>query len=243
MKHLVVLIVALATMTALGQNPDPPKTDGFAFSSLGYVPPMPMNVHDYALQKVKEYDDYQRSRDRQFMDVEMPYIFSFHGPNGVNEQSFAVHKDGTIDFTNVTPDDVILWLYAFDLERRLSVQQKFDKADDERKEAESSVPPARFRIGPQHWHTENVPDWSLGSGVLADTNCNAKRLRFIIHGPNKQTSMMHELLHVATGCKDNLEVHSWIYEASPTLLKLLQENPDLVKYLTTKTVTRTGGHK
>lgn len=45
-----------------------------------------------------------------------------------------------------------------------------------------------------------------------------------------------ESLDRMKGCSHDLELHRTIYAMTPKLLKMLQENPDLVKYLTTPPV-------
>lgn len=85
---------------------------------------------------------------------------------------------------------------------------------------------------------KSAPDGSIGTNILGDTNCTLKRVRLTVHGADKQDSMMHEMMHVATGCKTDPELHSLIYALAPGILKMLQENPDLVKYLTTKPISK-----
>jgi hypothetical protein len=110
----------------------------------------------------------------------------------------------------------------------------------EHEQATASVPPAHFKSGKADWDVLNIPAWSTNDGLMADTNCYLKRIRVKEDGSDKPDSVLHELLHVATKCDPSPRVHEIIYGLAPALLKILQDNPDMVAYLMTKP---TGGTK
>jgi hypothetical protein len=229
------LIVLLLSTAAWSQVKAAPKQlgdfDGFATA----LPGPPRSLREFALQRIGAFEDYEKGRSIKFGD------FTYAAPMGQKSysfvidngpmQSFTVHRDGKIDLEGVSLEDAFLALYSNETDRLLEEHQRWDAAEKERELSRKSVPPKSFRMGKKQWSMSNQPDWSHGN-VLGDTNCGLKRVRILETDPDKRGTVMHELMHVASGCKDNAELHSLIYQIAPSLVKLLRENPDVAAYLT-----------
>lgn len=225
-------IVVLLGAHLLGAQQQTPKTPD-AIEYFGIISPVesqPQSVREYAQSIIKEYSEYMISHGH-FTDYTV-MVFSFTG--ATYNSSFAIEKDGSITLNHISAEDALLAMAAIRAGDSLREMQLWDRDETKRKQAEASVPPTDFRYGTTHWKTQKAKDGTIGDGVLADTNCTLKRVRLTIHGEDKQDSMMHEMMHVVTGCDFNPELHGLIYELAPGIVKILQENPDLVKYLTTK---------
>lgn len=235
-KFFYYFAIFLYTIGAISQTPPNKGDTPFTTEGIFSTPPtadFPKNVHDYALQKIKEFDDYQKSKPSKLgtlVMVEQGYSFSFRFNSSTTVQSFSLDKDGKFIGDNLSMEDALLWMVAMDEERRLAEQKRWDRSMKESEDAIKSVPPAKFRFGGERWLLYNGPAWTYVN-VSADTTCAIKRVRVLEDDHEKQSDVFHELMHVASGCRNGARVHEVISNLSGPLLKLLQENPDMVDYL------------
>ena len=113
------------------------------------------------------------------------------------------------------------------------------------------VPPQRIKVGKVIYTIElvrEVPaagEYASFSGKTCDNRarkqgvCNVKDQIYLEAGQTlkeEQTTMLHELQHAIFGTEKSdrkATYHRFIYELSPKLLEVLQENPELYHYLTT----------
>ena len=112
------------------------------------------------------------------------------------------------------------------------------------------APPRQVRIGAAVYGIVPVPgvppagDTAGLAGKACDENavrngwCNVKNRIYLETGRTLQqerTTLLHEIQHVILGTESSEEettTHDFIYKLSPQLLQVLQENPDLLFYLT-----------
>lgn len=235
MNKFTFLFLPLIVCSAGAQTPVPPVVmDGTGLSYwVQTSTQFPLNAHNYALSRINELHDYMKARgSNQSVD----YVYRFiGGPSPGKEQSVAI-EDGKVELENITMEDAVLLLYSSEAERTLESMKEWDRRGKEREERIADKPPDKMKVGPDKWDVHNLPAWSTDGTLLGDTNCADKRIRLLETGYGKPDSMLHEMLHAATGCSHDLELHRTIYAMTPKLLKMLQENPDLVKYLTTPPV-------
>lgn len=151
---------------------------------------------------------------------------------GDADQYVTISQQGELEFHNMTEHDALMLMIAQQVYGDMTRMQQYDHEREER----DSRPPStlrtpngvRFRIS-QH---RDLGETEAGT-TLADTNCSLERIRVRMDDGDKRGSIMHELMHVASGCSDRVTtLHRAIYDLSDPLLRLLQENPDMVDYLT-----------
>ena len=112
------------------------------------------------------------------------------------------------------------------------------------------IPPQHVRIGKVIYTVELVKEvpaageFASFSGTTCDTRarklgvCDAKDHIYLEAGQTlkeEQTTLLHELQHAIFGTEKSdrkTTYHQLIYQLSPKLLEVLQENPDLYFYLT-----------
>ena len=112
------------------------------------------------------------------------------------------------------------------------------------------APPRQIRIGPILYTVVLVPQVPPAgetaglAGKACDENavrsgwCTAKDRIYLETGRTLQqerTTLLHEIQHVILGSESSDEdttAHDFIYRLSPQLLQVLQDNPDLLFYLT-----------
>jgi hypothetical protein len=112
------------------------------------------------------------------------------------------------------------------------------------------IPPQRVRIGKVIYTVEVVKEvpaageFASFSGTTCDTTarklgvCDAKDHIYLEAGQTlkeEQTTLLHELQHAIFRTENiyrKTTYHQLIYQLSPKLLEVLQENPDLYFYLT-----------
>lgn len=112
------------------------------------------------------------------------------------------------------------------------------------------VPPRHIKIGSVVYTIEliaKVPPAGDASGLAGKTCddsavrqgwCAAKDRIYMEAGRTLQqerTTLLHEIQHVILGTESSDEdttTHDFIYKLSPQLLQVLQDNPDLLFYLT-----------
>lgn len=111
-------------------------------------------------------------------------------------------------------------------------QLDLEKAVDEENEIKKDNPPVSFSVKANSKLTEkysqqNLPDWSN------NTNCGLKRIRIVDSTRLKRQVVLHEMMHEASNCSQDPELHWFITAMAPKLEKLMQENPKLTLWLTT----------
>lgn len=225
---LFACLLPLINCPSGAQTPTPPLVVEGTDQSYWVQPatPLPMNAHDYALSRISELHDYMKARGSNQAE---DYVYRFIGGRSPGKEQSVAIKDGKVELENMTMEDAVLLLYSTEADNTLTSMKEWDRNEKERI---ASKPPDKMKVGPDKWNVHNQPAWSTDGTVLADTDCASKSIRILETGPGKPDSMLHEMLHAATGCSHNLELHRTIYAMTPKLLKMLQENPDLVKYLT-----------
>lgn len=230
----VLFPLFLIVCSAAAQTPEPAltPTTGQGADTMWIVQqtkPFPFTAHDYALSRINELRDYERSKGT---DRTTDYMYRFIGGTSPGKEQSVAITDGKVELENMTMEDAVLLLYSSEADRTLTSMKEWDRQEKMREEAKASIPPDKMKVGPDKWNVHNLPAWSKDPTVMADTTCALKRIRILEDGYNKPDSMLHEMLHAATGCSQDIELHRTIYAMTPKLLKMLQENPDLVKYLT-----------
>jgi len=180
-------------------------------------------AHDYAMSKIKAYEDYQKQKHGP---PEHFFKYMFNSGKSVDMQEFSV-SDGEIKLENISLEDAFLLLYSNEVEKAMSREKDWDAIQT----AMKNIPPKKFILDKHYWTVEDTPDWSKGK-ILGDTTCGLQRVRVLATNLDKEGTVMHELMHVASGCEDNAELHSLITKMAPKLLVILQENSDLTAYLT-----------
>lgn len=236
-----LVIALMLTVCAWSQEPKRTPDGPLKFSWYAVGPEMaPMkaafSAHDLALANIKEFNDYELAKG-----LHQSGSIIIVRPHVGEEQSVSMDEDGTIKLKNMTIEDAFLLLWGARAQEMLWEMQRWDKFEAKIEAAKKDVPPNRVRLGKEKWNIENIPDWSQGK-YLGQTFCGMGKIKLLETNSEKQETMMHEMMHVVSGCKDNPELHSLITELSPGLVKLLQQNPDLVKYLT-KTKPVAAQHK
>lgn len=102
--------------------------------------------------------------------------------------------------------------------------------------------PPKIRIGPHPYNVRRVPAAVLkdkdGNHLFGDTDVDTLTIRLCkrMRKSKSQEVVTHEVLH---GCCDGLDVPQKVEEKvvakiAPALLQVLQDNPELVKYLVSK---------
>lgn len=226
MKLAGFFYVMFTISAALAQTPTftavPDTSGGFMF--IGQTA-MPKNTHDFAVERINAYHDYKLSKG---IPITVDYMFTINGAN----QSFAVDKDGHVSLREISLEDAFLLLYSMQTDNLMDKEKRWDAEEEAREKARADKPPDKLKVGTRDWDVHSLPAWSRDTTLMADTNCDLRRVRVLETSRDKQDSMLHEILHIATGCNHSLELHRTIYAITPRLLKLLQANPDVVDYLT-----------
>lgn len=234
------LIVIMMTVTAQSQTTTFPYSDfniGFTSIVTQNTPDLPHDIHGYAMSYIHDFNTYEdsKSNGEAKYSTESLYVYS----SGDKKQTISVDRNGKVTLDGVTMEDAFLLLYANTLEERMNRQFAYDKQEKDHEEAKKDVTPHKMIYQGNPWDIDELPDWSKGK-VLGDTRCSLKKIRILEDRTDKRGTMLHELMHVASGCKDNFEIHSLISQMGPGLLKILQDNPDIVDYLTKRPKIKPG---
>lgn len=187
--------------------------------------PTPTDAHTYALQTIATWKKYIEQTTGGHYYSDFQYNMKFM--NG--DQSFAI-KDGKVFFQNISAEDAVLLMFSDVARRQMADWEAYEKQKRQEEAEIASVPPAIIKAHGGTWNVQNIPDWSKGK-YLGLTFCNLNLIDILNTDPNKRATVMHEAMHVASGCRDTPGYHDAISDLSPKLLKLLQDNPDLVQYL------------
>lgn len=206
----------------------------FALSS----EPTPNNAHEFAVREINKYMDWAASPRKigEFYTTPrttaLTYIYT---ANGTAQQSFSIGHDGAIELNKITIEDALLLLYSNQATQQLEREREWDRLARAREEEAKSVPPVKLK-GPkgESYRVKNLPRWSPDKTLLGDSACTLKRVRILETDNQKRDTVLHEMMHVATSCREDASLHRAIYALTPGILKMLQDNPDLVKYLTEK---------
>lgn len=83
----------------------------------------------------------------------------------------------------------------------------------------------------QAWVIKPATRWD--TYIEGDSNCFMQRIRVVetLPGTEKRLTVLHELMHVASNCNQDEQLHRAIQQISPRLLELLRENPKLTQWL------------
>ena len=202
----------------------------------------PKNAHEYALQTFKEWKEYMDARDARLTakmaakgltlipsDVHNSerYISS---PFGGEIRTISIDENGNIILTNTTMEEAILLVVANEMNRELDNIKIWDADDAARDAAKKSVPPSTMKVGAASVRIEDQSLWA--AYTLGDTNCATRKINLLNDSSEKKSTLLHEMMHVATNCNAAPALHRAITQMAPALLKLLQDNPEIVKYLT-----------
>lgn len=190
------------------------------------------DVHSWALSKLKAYNDYSRQRYPGFTLNDKGPVFAYAFRFGVDDvdQGFSVNEDGKVELRNMSMEDAVLALMANNYEEMLEREKKWDKQHAAEEEERASRPPAVLKFDTKFYPIKNVS--TLPTGVAAQTNCGQQWIKSLMSDSAKRISVLHEMMHVATNCDER--DHASIYRMQGPLLRMLQQNPDMVRYLTQK---------
>lgn len=244
------LIVAMFLIAASCGAQDKPKsgdvaplcsTEKYCFSEtnpyIGGMPYItmedaPVSIHDYMISQVKQWTAHEKDK-YPGVQVLMPLNIAYTTKDG-KRSSLIVDEDGELHFDNMTAEDALLMLISEEIYRTMESNKLSDYYEAEHKKAMADIPPPKVKVEGKYWPIWNVPQYDQDANILASANCNARWIKVRDDRTEKRTSVMHELMHVATGCDKDEKLHSVIYRMAPALLKLMQDNPDVVNYLMTK---------
>jgi hypothetical protein len=192
-------------------------------------------VDEWLAVHFKQHADFRAKRAIRGLSFKSDELFSvaIQLPDG--RHTFSVDDAGKVVYANLTPEQALLFMTEFELARE---DQAFEDLDKEQA-ARDLVPPRVLRNGTAAWTMQDLQNWLKLPGTVGDTNCSLKRVRVLSDQEStkdKRDTVLHELMHVASNCDQRLSTHRAIYEIAPTLLRLLRENPDLVKFLVGKDV-------
>lgn len=232
MKLLALAAVMMVSGTMVGQQIDPNKADDkpsyFVFSNMPGPADVPKNAHEWAMQVFQQYKDYHKSQGHNFHSDS---ITMFQIINGDLRQQILLDWDGKVDLRGITLDDAMLSVLAFQTQESLDREKEWDRQEKVREEESQHNPPPSLKAGSGKYKI--TPVHQLPADVLANTQCTTKQINVLIEQDAKRTSVMHEMMHVASNCDES--VHRAIYELARPLLKLLQDNPDMADYLLKRT--------
>ena len=225
MKRIAfAIVIVLAGTLVQGQQASGTIT---VSGSILVSPWKPHTAHEYVLsvlQDVKDYKATHSDSSRSFFAGGTWYVGNI-GPD-LTSQNFAVDLDGHIHLENISLEDAFLSVWASRLSEEMLEWKRFDQEE----QAKKDVPPTQFKAFGTRYTMLSLPDWSNGT-ALGDTTCGLQRVRVLETNTDKKATVMHELMHVATHCNADPKLHAAITALAPSLLKLLRENPDLVRYL------------
>lgn len=121
---LIALLMMRCVGIACGQKPTegttPTANEWVSFGPASTTPLL-HDAREYALSRLKAYDDYQKSKSEDAVTWSAPHSYMFvNNVGGIRaEQSFDVDKDGKIELHGITLEDAFLLLYAGEQDRRL----------------------------------------------------------------------------------------------------------------------------
>jgi hypothetical protein len=230
MKSIFVFLAACISVSAGAQTI---VSGTITVTSSPNFASVPITATEEAKSEVAKFYDYRAQHPDGFPSMkDSDPIYWIKGYDGLNKK-FGFDATGKIILENMTAEEAAVWLYADRVDAARYSAMAYVHQQAEEKKAELSVPPRRFYFKNTPWDVEQVPDYTLDRPtVLAETYCGLGIIRAVAIAPKKQVSMMHEMLHVVTGCDDEPGMHDLIYKIAPGLVNLLKQNPDLVKYLT-----------
>lgn len=227
MKRLLIL-TALLTATAIAQTP--PKTaetgDG-VYLTLTSFTDMPTSFHDEAVKEIKAFHAHQLSKFHDATPTDLNYIWNLRTP-----ETASVGDDGKITLGGgLTMEELALRLVAQKESAILQEEYAFDQRMDEEEKATADHPPDFVLFEDTELPIYDVPEWN--PAVAGDTTCvagKADMVRILNTYSDKPMVLMHELMHVADGCKDTPDFHLFIGEVAPGLVKILRDNPQIADY-------------
>lgn len=244
MSKLAVGIMMLAAGLAWGQPPSTPPEQGWTqigTAEFAFSQPSPKDAHELAVQELKKAEQLRHEHAAHMVGEHYSKLVA--GPStgtvvysvsvGGKQQSFSVDPDGKVTYTDITPEDALLMVIAQKERHDAELDLQWDREDEAAQEERRSQPPEFFKDGATTWTIGEYPEqWE--KNTLATTYCGFDYIRLLEADGAKRDSLLHEVMHVATNCDNDPMLHKAIYQLAPGLLRLLQDNPELVRYLTKK---------
>jgi hypothetical protein len=227
-----------STITVLAQEPaDNPYAPHFGDQ------PAPKTTREYAVSLLHTYRDYMMKRDAEregkpdaqgitWTTSSIPGAYWYAESINAGGSKVSIDFDGKVSYSGkeLTAEDALVLLVAIQLDQQLKEMEEQDKQEARAKEERASVPPAKLKSGQKTFDVRNVAKVD-NKNSLGSTNCDYDHIRILMTDPNKRVGVLHEMMHVATWCNADPALHKAIYELQYPLLKLMQDNPDMVDYL------------
>jgi hypothetical protein len=226
-----------STITVLAQEPaENPYAPHFGDQ------PTPKSPREYAVSILHNYRDYMAKRDAEregkpdaqgitWTTSSVPGAYWYAESINAGGSKVSIDFDGKVTYSGkeLTAEDALVLLVAIQLDQQLKEMEEQDRKEAEAKEEQASVPPTTLKAGKKTFAVKNVP--KVAGGALGNTNCGYDRIHILMSDPNKRVGVFHEMMHVATWCNGDPALHRSIYQLEYPLLKLMQDNPDMVDYL------------
>ena len=181
------------------------------------------SLREWAIRDINEWKDYMKVK---------PY------GAGYNDISFCergrcatvnVSRDGQITTDGISIEDAFLLLYSVRMADSLRQYKDIDRQFKAEEAALANKPPQRLRGPNGPYRVHDIPQWQ--KNVNGETHCKQRWIKLQNNWPDKPTVMMHEMMHVATGCDAEKGLHQDIYRMAPALLELMKNNPDVVEWM------------
>lgn len=231
MKYALPLLLTLGGV--MSAQTMPPPTDGDLYlHTISNPIDYPKTPREYALSRLKAADDYfkqkeedQRHRSGQsthYWNSAFSYTFLF----GDKRSSFSVDLDGHVAIEGMTAEDALVYLAAQESDRNLELAKKWDEEEDAKRD---TPPPPAIHANNIPVRVEVIDRWS--PYIEADSNCAARKIRLVNSSKEKRESMLHEMMHVASNCSQDEQLHRAIQQISPKLLQMMRSNPKLVEWM------------
>lgn len=232
-KYLVLTFLFAAT--AVAQTPtkpvDPTNEVTFQLGAKAMEIDPPKSWRDWALEQIKYHREYEAKKDAKFGVKDRgdsPELTYFSSMGGKESRASVSVEDGKVKIDgDMTMEDVLLVLIAEKDANQRSLEERWDRDEEARKQKV----PDHVIVGGRKWPVISAPNWEFrGDGVLADTNCALRKIHVLDTDRNKPDSVMHELMHVASGCNPSPALHRFIYETSQGMVNILHDNPEIADY-------------
>lgn len=190
----------------------------------------PLQVpNTFLVRATEQLKDASHTTDSWYTDENgysvMRYVEHFAGePEGVN--SIYAQHDGTIRTEGMwTEHDWLTVLVGQKAEEEVVSRKNFQIE----LKAALDKPPVKLRTVTGIVNVKDVTRWS--AYISGDTNCELRRIRTVSTDPEKRVTALHEMMHVASNCNGDEQLHRAIQQIAPRLLRLLRDNPDMVDWL------------
>ena len=226
MKLILRTLILCAILPSMGLQAQsdatvPQNPPAFGFS-------LQPTIQAYIDAKIKEYKEDRGLTPTQNICVYLSNV----GANYCSVLSFG--EDGKIVHEGMTTEQALALYFIQYKDQNIQEWQEFNTRMEKAAFSRSLTPPSKIKVGSQQYILQHLEEWTKNPYVAADTNCSLKRVRIMQSDGSKQDSVLHEMMHVTSHCDTNIGTHRAIYQMSNNLLKILQDNPDLVEFLMKK---------